>query len=294
MSTPPSSPPKEPPASPDRPARRRTGRGPAGRGRAAKASPKASPLLFALTRSRETAGTSWRGCTSSHPAAAVPTATSKCACGRDRSAVGRRETSATSSTTTARTATHCPLRTPPGREGSRMSAPRRSDPAASDGAALLDEVEAFHRRFNVFPLDAAYVAVTLWDAHAHLLDCFDATPRIAFLSPEPGSGKSRALEIVETLVPKPLVAANASASVLFRAVSTLETPAHDPVRRDRHRLRPQGRGQRTAPRIPERRPPARGRHVAVRRRRRQSAGAGVPLLLRRGHGRTRLAARTRS
>jgi hypothetical protein len=88
-----------------------------------------------------------------------------------------------------------------------------------DGAALLNEVEAFHRRFNVFPTDAAYVAVALWDAHAHLLDCFDSTPRLAFLSPEPGSGKSRALEIVETLVPHPMVAVNASAAALFRAVS---------------------------------------------------------------------------
>lgn len=100
----------------------------------------------------------------------------------------------------------------------------RTEPQTStDGSRLLDEVEAFHRRFNVFPTEAAYVAVALWDAHAHLLDCFDSTPRLAFLSPEPGSGKSRALEIVETLVPQPLVAANASAPVLFRAVSTLET-----------------------------------------------------------------------
>ncbi|MER5222346.1 DUF3631 domain-containing protein [Streptomyces flaveus] len=88
-----------------------------------------------------------------------------------------------------------------------------------DGAALLDEVEAFHRRFNIFPTEAAYVAVALWDAHAHLLDCFDSTPRLAFLSPEPGSGKSRALEIVETLVPRPMVAVNASAAALFRSVS---------------------------------------------------------------------------
>lgn len=51
-----------------------------------------------------------------------------------------------------------------------------STPATIDGAALLDEVEAFHRRFNVFPTEAAYVAVALWDAHAHLLDCFDSTP----------------------------------------------------------------------------------------------------------------------
>ncbi|MFD4545540.1 DUF3631 domain-containing protein [Streptomyces sp. NPDC058466] len=88
-----------------------------------------------------------------------------------------------------------------------------------DGAALLNEVEAFHRRFNVFPHEAAYVAVALWDAHAHLLDCFDSTPRLAFLSPEPGSGKSRALEIVETLVPDPMTAVNASAAALFRSVS---------------------------------------------------------------------------
>ncbi|MFB7255740.1 DUF3631 domain-containing protein [Streptomyces nojiriensis] len=95
-------------------------------------------------------------------------------------------------------------------------------PDSIDGAALLDEVEAFHRRFNIFPMEAAYVAVTLWDAHAHLLDCFDATPRLAFLSPEPASGKSRALEIVETLAPYPMVAVNASASALFRAVSGMD------------------------------------------------------------------------
>ncbi|MCX5147925.1 DUF3631 domain-containing protein [Streptomyces sp. NBC_00320] len=91
-----------------------------------------------------------------------------------------------------------------------------------DGAALLDSVEAFHRRFNVFPHEAAYVAVTLWDAHAHLLDCFEATPRLAFLSPEPGSGKSRALEIVETLTPRAETTVNASPNSLFRLVDAPE------------------------------------------------------------------------
>ncbi|MGI5138172.1 DUF3631 domain-containing protein [Streptomyces sp. CA-106110] len=91
-------------------------------------------------------------------------------------------------------------------------------PAPIDGAALLDEVEAFHRRFNIFPTEAAYVAVTLWDAHAHLIDAFDGTARLAFLSPEPGSGKSRALEIVETLTPRAATTVNASANALFRLV----------------------------------------------------------------------------
>ena len=87
------------------------------------------------------------------------------------------------------------------------------------GAALLDEIEAFHRRFNVFPSEAAYVAVVLWDVHAHLLDAFESTPRLAFLSPEPGSGKTRALEVVEMLVPRPVATTDASHSALFRSVS---------------------------------------------------------------------------
>ncbi|MFF7752279.1 DUF3631 domain-containing protein [Streptomyces sp. NPDC007971] len=91
-----------------------------------------------------------------------------------------------------------------------------------NGAALLDEVEAFHRRFNVFPTEAAYVAVALWDAHAHLIDAFDGTARLAFLSPEPGSGKSRALEIVETLTPNASITVNASANALFRLVEATE------------------------------------------------------------------------
>ncbi|MDX3226093.1 DUF3631 domain-containing protein [Streptomyces sp. ME19-01-6] len=99
-----------------------------------------------------------------------------------------------------------------------MTSPETDSKPTIDGAALLDQVERFHRRFNVFPREAAYVAVTLWDAHAHLIGAFDSTPRIAFLSPEPGSGKSRALEIVETLVPNRLVAAHASANAMYRAV----------------------------------------------------------------------------
>ncbi|MER7579960.1 DUF3631 domain-containing protein [Kitasatospora sp. NPDC097691] len=100
-----------------------------------------------------------------------------------------------------------------------------TDPTASvtttteDGAAVLDAVEAHHRRFNVFPSEAAYVAVVLWDAHTHLLDCFESTPRIAFLSPEPGSGKTRSLEIIDGLVPRPMITTDVSPAALFRSMS---------------------------------------------------------------------------
>ncbi len=86
-------------------------------------------------------------------------------------------------------------------------------------AGLLVEVETFLARFVAYPSEAARVASTLWAAHCHVVDRFESTPRIAYLSPEPGSGKSRALEVLELLVPRPVHAVNATPAHLFRKVS---------------------------------------------------------------------------
>jgi hypothetical protein len=88
-----------------------------------------------------------------------------------------------------------------------------------DGAAMLSDVEAFLRRFVAHPSDAALVAHVLWIAHTHVMGAWESTPRIAFLSPEPGSGKTRALEITELLVPRPVVAVNVTPAYLFRKVA---------------------------------------------------------------------------
>lgn len=92
-------------------------------------------------------------------------------------------------------------------------------PEAVDGAELLDDVRAFLSRFVAYPSDHALVAHTLWIAHCWLMDHWESTPRIAFLSPEPGSGKSRALEVTEPLVPRPVHAVNTTPAYLFRKVS---------------------------------------------------------------------------
>lgn len=88
-----------------------------------------------------------------------------------------------------------------------------------DGAQVLDAVSAFLSRFVAYPSDAARVAHTLWIVHTWLMDAWESTPRIAFLSPEPGSGKSRALEVTEPLVPRPVHAVNTTPAYLFRKVS---------------------------------------------------------------------------
>ena len=87
---------------------------------------------------------------------------------------------------------------------------------------LLDMVEAFLGRFVVHPLAEAKIAHVLWIAHTHCMGEWESTPRIAFLSPEPGSGKTRALEVSETMVPRPIEAVSATPAYLFRKVSDPE------------------------------------------------------------------------
>jgi hypothetical protein len=88
-----------------------------------------------------------------------------------------------------------------------------------DGVALLESVDAFLARFVAFPSDEARHACVLWAAHTHALTAFETTPRLALLSPEPGSGKTRALEILEHLVLRPLLTVNVTPAYLFRKVA---------------------------------------------------------------------------
>ena len=91
-------------------------------------------------------------------------------------------------------------------------------PTNDDPSAILTAVYAFVGRFIAYPSDHAQVAHVLWIAHAHLMEAWESTPRLAFLSPEPASGKTRALEITELLVPNAVEAINVTPAYLFRKV----------------------------------------------------------------------------
>jgi hypothetical protein len=94
----------------------------------------------------------------------------------------------------------------------------RSD--AQQGEVVLRKVYDFLGRFVAYPSEEARVAHTLWCVHTHFMDVWETTPRIAFLSAEPASGKSRALEITELLVPSPVLTVNVSPSYIFRKVGS--------------------------------------------------------------------------
>ena len=75
-----------------------------------------------------------------------------------------------------------------------------------DGARVLDYAAAYLDEFAAFASPAARDAVALWAAHSHVRDrdgrlAWRATPRLLLVSSDPGSGKSRVLELLGRLCP---------------------------------------------------------------------------------------------
>ena len=88
-----------------------------------------------------------------------------------------------------------------------------------DMSELLDELDQLLSRYVAFPNPECRHAVVLWVLHCHALDAFESTPRLALLSPEKGSGKTRTLEVLSLVVPTPMHAVNMSAAALYRVVA---------------------------------------------------------------------------
>ena len=93
---------------------------------------------------------------------------------------------------------------------------------ARAGERIMESLHTFLARFVAYPSDHAGVAHALWIVHSHMMECWDSTPRLAFLSAEPASGKTRALEVTELLVPYPVATVNVSPAYLFRKVGSAE------------------------------------------------------------------------
>jgi hypothetical protein len=65
---------------------------------------------------------------------------------------------------------------------------------------ILEEVAEFTRRFVYFPYEEFYLLVAAWIVSTHLTKVFDYAGYLFAWSPEPQSGKSRLLEVLDLLV----------------------------------------------------------------------------------------------
>ena len=85
----------------------------------------------------------------------------------------------------------------------------------------LERVETFIRRFIVLPDESDYTLVVLWIAHTYFTHLIKTTPRLAIISPEYGCGKSRVLEVLESLSFKGEKLDYFSRSYLMRTVDSV-------------------------------------------------------------------------
>ncbi|MFC3173954.1 DUF3631 domain-containing protein [Novosphingobium bradum] len=96
-------------------------------------------------------------------------------------------------------------------------------PSVVDGAQLLDDLVARFKRHSILPPHGAET-VALWILFAWAFDAWAIAPLLQISAPERASGKSRLLELIGTLVPKPLATGSISAAAMFRVIE-----AHGPT-----------------------------------------------------------------
>lgn len=94
-------------------------------------------------------------------------------------------------------------------------------PEPLDGAALLTGIRDAVAEYMVLPPHAAET-VALWCMFAHCHDAAEHSPMLAIQSPEKRCGKTTMLNIVASLVPVPLPAANVTTPVIFRAIERFQ------------------------------------------------------------------------
>ncbi len=95
-------------------------------------------------------------------------------------------------------------------------------PEIKKGSDILDNIVSFLRRFVVITTVQAY-AIALWVIHCYNFQDAEATPYLYVHSTEKRSGKTRLLEVLELLVPRPWLTGHVTAAALTRKIDA-ESP----------------------------------------------------------------------
>jgi hypothetical protein len=85
------------------------------------------------------------------------------------------------------------------------------------GKSVLNDIRALFRRY-VDMTNEQNVIVSLWAVHTHLIPVLQFTPYLSITSAERESGKSRVLDVLAYLVPKPWKTERTSAAALVRKI----------------------------------------------------------------------------
>ncbi len=89
-------------------------------------------------------------------------------------------------------------------------------PEPVGGVAVLNDLLDALERFIVLDHHGR-LTVALWTLHAHAHEAADVSPILLVTSPTKGCGKSTLLDVLDRLVPRPMMSANSTAAVLYRS-----------------------------------------------------------------------------
>jgi hypothetical protein len=111
-------------------------------------------------------------------------------------------------------------------------AAREGDESAGENLPPLDSllggVEAYIRRYVVLP-DRACLPVALWTIATHAAKTFECFPYLALFSPAKRCGKTRLLEVLETLASRPWRGTAPTPAALYRMMEDCPTLLLDEV-----------------------------------------------------------------
>jgi Protein of unknown function (DUF3631) len=96
--------------------------------------------------------------------------------------------------------------------------PKKPTVAPRPLAEILADIEAFLRRYIVFPFKEQSAVIALWIVHTHLFEAFDYTPYLFVYSASKRSGKSHVLDCLKLLSRNAMKVSGASAAALIRSV----------------------------------------------------------------------------
>jgi hypothetical protein len=90
-------------------------------------------------------------------------------------------------------------------------------PHPVDGAKLLFDLAEYFARHAFLPAHAS-TALALWTVHTFAFELFEHTPRLHIRAIAKNSGKTTVLDLLQSVVCRPLQTAHATSSALFRAI----------------------------------------------------------------------------
>lgn len=86
-------------------------------------------------------------------------------------------------------------------------------------AKLLDQVHQMVKKYVAFPSEHHSVVVALWVLHTWVVNAFYVTPRLILDSAEPGSGKTRVLELLALLCRSAKLTLSTTTAALYRRIA---------------------------------------------------------------------------